>query len=244
MPDYSQFRRCMDFLLQTWTCTCHLEKRVGHVWSGNRHFQSHGRASGMIHSPGWPHEGLTVTYLTQTSGKNLCISTQCPGIPNTHLCVHTYIGAPRTFWVNKRCVRRWEGCRSSGFWGWALTCAWCTWTSWGCLCIVCSRSGQRGERRTPARSRRSWGWTRKEVRGWEKLQFPVAAAHGTPVSNIFTSRILEIWVSAKSRKGLPSARPPPEVWKSLASWYRHRDITVSNKLFSFRKKILLEFMEI
>lgn len=73
----------MDFLLQTWTCTHHLEKTVGRVWSGNKQFQSHGSANEMRHSPGWSHEGLTITYLTQTSGKNLCISIQWPGIPNT-----------------------------------------------------------------------------------------------------------------------------------------------------------------
>lgn len=137
-----------------------------------------------------------------------------------HILVCICIGAPQTFgqtrgmWGDKKAEWYWD------FWGLALTCAWCTWTSSGCLCIVCNRSGQKDERKIPARSQRSWEWTRKEVRGClvphEKLQFPVFAAHGTPVWNIFTSRILE--TLSRSRKGLPSATALPENLEMLLTW--------------------------
>lgn len=174
-----------------------------------------------------------ITDLTQTSGKNLCSSIQCPGIPNT-LSQNTSLLEHHHHLDQQEVCEEMKRLRFLR----TLTCAWCTWTSWGCLCIVCNRSGQRGERRIPARSRRSCEGTRKELRAClgpqEKLQFPEAAAHGTPVWNTFTSRSLEIWVLAKSRKGLPSARPLPEKFGSawLHDWYRHRDITVSNKPFS------------
>lgn len=36
------------------------------------------------------------------------------------------------------------------------TCALCTWTSSGCQCTWCSKSGQRGEHKTPGRWQHSW----------------------------------------------------------------------------------------